>query len=130
MRQLNLDRFFSVFEAVLLARHGLVGFLLQCGPASRVVVIPTSKQLPRPGFGSSERDFPRIERVYRRRTKENGARSQGMRGARPGDLCRAKRSILRSGEQFGERSRKRGSVRNFPWSYTFGIKMPLANDVS
>src|SRR6267143_502603 len=52
---------FSVFGAV-------------CGPGMGVSVSfsgATSKWLPRPGFGPSQRDFPAEERVYRRRTEDS-----------------------------------------------------------
>src|SRR6266550_659045 len=80
---------FSVFGAV-------------CGPGMGVSVSfsgATSKWLPRPGFGPSQRDFPAEERVYRRRT-EDSVRRRGLRGARPGDFLQEREpSILVSGEQ-------------------------------
>src|SRR5437879_13874476 len=52
---------FSVFGAV-------------CGPGMGVSVSfsgATSTWLPRPGFGPSQRDFPAVERVYRRRAEDS-----------------------------------------------------------
>src|SRR4029077_1228287 len=68
---------FSVFEAVCWPDMGSSVSFCSAALQGRVVVTPASKQLPRPGFSSSQRDFPRKERVYRRRTKETCA-SQGL----------------------------------------------------
>src|SRR5882762_4300613 len=94
---------FSVFGAV-------------CGPGMGVSVSfsgATSKWLPRPGFGPSQRDFPAEERVYRRRT-EDSVRVAGACVALGRTIsCKREPSILMSGEQLAgaKEERHRGSRR-------------------
>src|SRR5437667_3121293 len=82
---------FSVFGAV-------------CGPGMGVSVSfsgATSKWLPRPGFGPSQRDFPAEERVYRRRTEENVRVAGACVALGRAISCKKEPSILVSGEQLG-----------------------------
>src|SRR5882757_3963903 len=103
MRQLDLDRLFLGLRGCLRARHGRV-----CSFSGA-----TSKWLPRPGFGPSQRDFPAEERVYRRRT-EDSVRVAGACVALGRTIsCNREPSILMSGEQLAgaKEERHRGSRR-------------------
>src|SRR6266550_5267433 len=80
---------FSVFGAV-------------CGPGMGVSVsfsAATSKWLPRPGFGPSQRDFPAEERVYRRRTEDSVRVAGACVALGRAISCQREPSILVPGEQ-------------------------------
>src|SRR6266705_915934 len=75
----------------------------------RVVSRATSKRLPRPGSGSSQRDFPTEDRVYRRRTEENVRVAGACVALGRAISCSPKPSILVSGEQLGGRQELRAA---------------------
>jgi len=54
------------------------------------------------GFGSSQRDIPAEERVYRRRTEENVRVAGACVAPGPGDFLQSKPSISASREQLEE----------------------------
>jgi len=107
MRQLDLDRSFSVFEAVCWPGMSVsISFSVR-HRQDQVIPCATSKRLPRPGFGSSQRDFPAEERVYRRRTEENVRVAGACVALGRAISCKGKPSILVSGEQLEGAQRKR-----------------------
>src|SRR5258706_12787802 len=87
-------------------------FLFQCGSgkAGSLYVQP-SKRLPRPGTGSSQRDFPTQEGSIGDERKKL-ARRRGLRGAGPGDFLQEKPSISASGEQL-ERDKQGKRISGF-----------------
>src|SRR5258708_17918871 len=91
MRQLDLDRLFLGFRGCLLARHGLVRFLLLAVSPLQywVVATSTSRQLPRPGFGSSQRDFAGKERSFGDERRKTCA-SQGLAWRQAGRFLQRK----------------------------------------
>src|SRR5436190_20130905 len=75
---------FSVFEAVCWPGMGVSVSFSGATPQSQVVSYATSERPPRPGFGSSQRDFPVNE--WSIGDGRKGARRRGLLGAGPGDF--------------------------------------------
>src|SRR5229473_604846 len=98
---------FSVFEAVCWPDMGVSVSFSSATAARPGHSRATSKRLLRPGFGSSQRDFPAEERVYRRRTEENVRVAGACVALGRAISCKGKPSILVSGEQLEGAQRKR-----------------------
>src|SRR5260370_37112924 len=93
---------FSVFEAVCWPDMGLSVSSSAATRAGRVILSASAKPLRRPGFGSSQRDFPKKEWVFRGRTGENVRVAGACVALGQAISCNGKPSILASGEQLEE----------------------------
>src|SRR6266446_10067629 len=93
---------FSVFEAVCWPDMGLSVSSSAATRAGRVILSAAAKPLRRPGFGSSQRDFPKKEWVFRGRTGEKVRVAGSCVAPGRANSCKGKTSILASGEQLEE----------------------------
>src|SRR6266478_6231648 len=104
---------FSVLEAVCWPGMGVsVSFSVR-PPAKSGRFHATWERSSRPGFGSSQRDFPVNEWVYRRRTGENVRVAGACLAQGRAISCKRKPSTLVSNEQLaGVPEKARATLRN------------------
>src|SRR4029077_11547761 len=93
---------FSVFEAVCWPDMGLSDSFSSATPARPGRFKRNLEGVASPGFGSSQRDIPAEERVYRRRTGENVRVAGACVAPRPAISCKSNPNISAPGEQLEE----------------------------